>query len=106
MLTDSQISELRSHFPILRNTTYLYSNSQGALSDWVEEGMREYMHTWRTSPDPWSDWMEAYEGLRTAFAGFIGAERDEVAIVTSASAGINPVANGIGGFRWTTLPGP
>jgi selenocysteine lyase/cysteine desulfurase len=95
MLTDSQISELRSHFPILRDTAYLYSNSQGALSDWVEEGMREYMDVWRTSPDPWSAWMEAYEGLRTAFASFIGADRDEVAIVTSASAGINPIANAL-----------
>jgi len=39
--------------------------------------------------------MEAYEGLRTAFASFIGADRDEVAIVTSASAGINPIANAL-----------
>jgi selenocysteine lyase/cysteine desulfurase len=39
--------------------------------------------------------METYEALRTQFARFINAERDEVAIVASASAGINPIANGV-----------
>jgi selenocysteine lyase/cysteine desulfurase len=35
----------------------------------------------------------AYEALRAKFARFIGAEPDEIAVVTSASAGINPIAN-------------
>lgn len=95
MLTDTEISELRSHFPILREKTYLYNCSQGALSDAVEGGMREYAESWRTSSDPWAEWTGAYESLRAAFARFINAERDEVAIVTSASAGINPIANAL-----------
>src|ERR1700689_109435 len=49
MLTDEQISELRSHFPILQEKTYLYNCSQGALSDAVEDGMRKYAASWRTS---------------------------------------------------------
>ena len=95
MLTDEQISELRSHFPILRKKTYLYSCSQGALSDAVEAGMQKYAASWRTSAAPWDEWMEAYEALRGAFAQFINAQPDEVAIVTSASAGINPIANAL-----------
>src|SRR6185369_12947253 len=95
MLTDTQISELRSHFPILQEKTYLYNCSQGALSDAVEGGMREYAQSWRTSSDPWAEWVGAYEALRAAFARFINAEREEVAIVTSASAGINPIANAL-----------
>jgi selenocysteine lyase/cysteine desulfurase len=95
MLTDEQISELRSHFPILREKTYLYSCSQGALSDAVEAGMQKYAASWRTSAAPWDEWMEAYEALRGAFAQFINAQPDEVAIVTSASAGINPIANAL-----------
>jgi selenocysteine lyase/cysteine desulfurase len=95
MLTDEQILELRSHFPILREKTYLYNCSQGALSDVVESGMREYAQSWRTSSDPWGEWVEAYETLRAAFARFINAQPDEVAIVTSASAGINPIANAL-----------
>lgn len=95
MLTDLQISELRSHFPILRDKTYLYNCSQGALSDAVEGGMNEYGASWRTSPAPWDEWMEKYEALRADFARFINAGTDEVAIVTSASAGINPIANAL-----------
>jgi selenocysteine lyase/cysteine desulfurase len=95
MLTDAQVSELRSHFPILREKTYLYNCSQGALCDAVEAGMRQYAASWRTSAAPWDEWMEAYEALRGAFARFINAQPDEVAIVTSASAGINPIANAL-----------
>jgi len=95
MLTDTQIAEVRSHFPILHQKTYLYNCSQGALSDAVEAGMRDYAQSWRTSSDPWGEWMEAYESLRGAFASFINAEPDEVAIVTSASAGINPIASAL-----------
>jgi len=95
MLTDEQILELRSHFPILQENTYLYNCSQGALSDAVEAGMRKYAASWRTSAAPWDEWMEAYQGLRAAFARFINAQPDEIAIITSASAGINPIANAL-----------
>jgi selenocysteine lyase/cysteine desulfurase len=44
---------------------------------------------------PWDEWIEAYEALRGAFARFINAQPDEVAIITSASAGINPIANAL-----------
>ena len=73
MLTDAQIAELRTHFPILREKTYLYNCSQGALSDAVEDGMRAFATSWRTSSAPWDDWMEVYESQRVAFARFINA---------------------------------
>jgi selenocysteine lyase/cysteine desulfurase len=95
MLTDAQIAELRTHFPILREKTYLYNCSQGALSDAVEEGMRAFATSWRTSSAPWDDWMEVYESLRAQFARLINASPDEVAILSSASAGINPIANAL-----------
>jgi selenocysteine lyase/cysteine desulfurase len=95
MLTDEQILELRSRFPILREKTYLYNCSQGALCDAVEGGMQKYAASWRTSAAPWDEWMETYQALRGAFARFINAQPDEVAIVTSASAGINPIANAL-----------
>jgi selenocysteine lyase/cysteine desulfurase len=95
MLSDEQISELRSRFPILREKTYLYNCSQGALCDAVEAGIEKYAASWRTSAAPWDEWMEAYEALRGVFARFINAQPDEVAIVTSASAGINPIANAL-----------
>jgi selenocysteine lyase/cysteine desulfurase len=95
MLTDSQVAEIRSHFPILQQRTYLYNCSQGAMSDASEAGMRDFTASWRTSIAPWEEWIEAYEDLRRAFARLINAEPDEVAIVTSASAGINPIATAL-----------
>src|SRR6202789_2034820 len=92
---DQDISALRSRFPIVREKTYLYNCSQGALSDAVEGGMLEYAASWRTSSSPWDEWIAAYEALRAGFARFINAEPDEVAIVTSASAGINPIASAL-----------
>jgi len=93
MLNERQLAEVRSHFPILREKTYLYSCSQGALSDAVEAGMRQYAYSWRTSAVPWDEWVAACEALRAEFASFINADPGEVAITTSASAGINPIAN-------------
>ena len=93
MLNEEQVAEVRSHFPILRDKTYLYSCSQGALSDAAEAGMKAYAESWRTSSAPWDEWVGACEALRAEFARFINAEPDEVAITTSASAGINPIAN-------------
>ena len=95
MLTDEQISTFRSRFPILREKTYLYNCSQGALSDAAESGIRAYTESWRSSSAPWNDWVEAYEAMRAEFARFINAHPDEIAIMTSASAGINAVANGL-----------
>ena len=95
MLTPNALTQLRSRFPILSQKTYLYNCSQGALSDAAESGMANYMQSWRTSSAPWNDWVGAYESLRTQFAAFINAHPDEVAILTSASAGINAIANAI-----------
>jgi selenocysteine lyase/cysteine desulfurase len=95
MLTDEQISTLRSRFPILREKTYVYNCSQGALSDAAESGIRAYTESWRSSSAPWNDWVEAYEAMRAEFARFINADPDEIAIMTSASAGINAIANGL-----------
>jgi selenocysteine lyase/cysteine desulfurase len=95
MLNEEQLAEVRSHFPILREKTYLYSCSQGALSDAAEAGMKQYAESWRTSAAPWDEWVQTCEALRSEFARFINAELDEVAITTSASAGINPIANAL-----------
>jgi selenocysteine lyase/cysteine desulfurase len=92
MLTDPQLAAIRSRFPILAQKTYLYNCSQGALSDAAESGMRAYTESWRTSSAPWDEWVGAYESLRAQFAAFINAHPDEIAIVTSASAGINAIA--------------
>lgn len=95
MLNDTQSAKIRSRFPIFRDKIYLNSCSQGALSDAVENGVAAYISSWHEHGSPWDLWVEHYERMRRLFAEFIGAEKDEVAIVTSASAGINVIASSL-----------
>jgi selenocysteine lyase/cysteine desulfurase len=95
MLTTAQIAEIRSHFPVFREKVYLNSCSQGALSDAVLHGFRDYLESWDRDGSPWDLWVEEYEAARRAFADFLGAQPDEVAIVPSASAGINSIASAL-----------
>ena len=95
MLDNVQSEKIRSRFPIFRHKIYLNSCSQGALSDAVENGVAAYISSWHEHGSPWDLWVEHYERTRKLFAEFIGAEDGEVAIVTSASAGINAVASAL-----------
>jgi len=95
MLTDKQIQEIRSRFNIFQRKIYLNTCSQGALSDAVQTGLENYIASWHKQGSPWETWMDRYEEARIAFAQFINASPDEVAIVTSASAGINGVASAL-----------
>ena len=95
MLTDHQVRAVRSRFKIFQSKIYLNTCSQGALSDAVEAGFNEYIASWHEQGSPWERWVEHYEEGRTAFAKFIHASSDEVAIVTSVSAGINGIASAL-----------
>jgi selenocysteine lyase/cysteine desulfurase len=95
MLTDNKIQEIRSRFNIFQRKIYLNTCSQGALSDAVQIGLENYISSWHEQGSPWETWVERYEAARIAFAQFINASPDEVAIVTSASAGINSVASAL-----------
>ena len=95
MLTDRQILEIRSRFKIFQHKIYLNSCSQGPLCDAVQAGMEDFMASWHEHGSPWELWVNRYEAARTAFARFIHASPDEVAIVTSVSAGINGVASAL-----------
>jgi selenocysteine lyase/cysteine desulfurase len=95
MLTDTQVQEIRSRFSIFQHKIYLNTCSQGALSDAVQTGLEAYIASWHEQGSPWETWVKRYEEARTAFAQFINASPDEVAIVTSISAGISSVASAL-----------
>src|ERR1700738_4896095 len=95
MLSDSQIQEIRSRFRIFQRKIYLNSCSQGALSDTVQTGLEDYIASWHEQGSPWETWVNRYEEARTAFAQFLNPSPDEVAIVTSVSAGVNGVASAL-----------
>jgi selenocysteine lyase/cysteine desulfurase len=95
MLTPTHIAEIRSRFPVFGEKIYLNSCSQGALSDAVRGAFEHYLATWDQSGSPWDQWVEEYEATRRSFAQFLGAPPDQVAVLPSASAGINSIASAL-----------
>ena len=93
--------QFRSRFPIFARRIYVNSCSQGALSTDVEAAIHAYVQSWHDGGSPWELWVQKAEELRTAFAASIGADRDEIAVMPSASGGINAVASALdfGGTR-------
>jgi selenocysteine lyase/cysteine desulfurase len=87
--------EFRARFPILGRRVYVNSCSQGALSIDVEQAMRAYLESWHELGSPWETWVDEVERLRARFAAAIGADTDEVAVMPSASGGINAVASAL-----------
>jgi selenocysteine lyase/cysteine desulfurase len=88
-------AQFRSRFPIFNHRIYVNSCSQGALSTDVETAMHEYAESWRDAGSPWELWVEKVEQLRGRLAASIGADPDEIAVMPSASAGINAIASAL-----------
>jgi selenocysteine lyase/cysteine desulfurase len=84
---------IRDRFPILASKTYLNSCSQGALSTDVIEAYQRYLDDWQEKGSPWELWVDLQESMRQEIAGLLGASTDEVALTTSASAGLNSLAS-------------
>ena len=85
----------RERFPIFERLTYINSCSQGALSDSVRAAYDHYLTGWDERGAPWEYWVERAETARATFARFVGGEADDVAVTTSLSAGVSPLASAI-----------
>ena len=94
-------SRLRERFPVFRNKTYINSCSYGAMATDVMEALQRYIDDRLEKGADWDYWVERNEVVRDSVARLLGAERDEVAVTTSASAGINSIASALdfGGDR-------
>ncbi|HEU4450842.1 MAG TPA: aminotransferase class V-fold PLP-dependent enzyme [Gaiellaceae bacterium] len=88
-------ARVRHRFPILERLVYVNSCSQGALSDSVRAAYEAYLRDWDEQGAPWEYWVERAETARSAFAGLVGAEPDEVAVTTSLSAGVSALFSGL-----------
>lgn len=95
MLSDREVLQLRTQFPVFRDKVYLNTCSQGALSDAVRSGVTDLLDSWDQCGSPWETWTEQYERIRGVFAALIGAKPQEVAVLTSVSQGINAVASAL-----------
>ncbi len=83
----------RSEFPILERTTYLVSNSLGAMPRGVPERLAEYARMWaERGVRAWSEgWWEMPVAVGDEIAPLIGADAGEVAMfpnVTLAQAAV------------------
>lgn len=87
--------EVRNRFPIFESKAYINSCSQGALSNDVAAAYHRYLADWDEKGAPWELWVEHAETARAEFAALIGADPDEVAVTTSASAGISSLASAV-----------
>ena len=94
-ISEADALRIRKRFRVFERKIYVNSCSQGALSDSVEAALTDLVAGWHRDGSPWELWVQKYEELRTAFAGMIGAEKEEVAVVPSASAGINAIASAV-----------
>lgn len=86
---------LRERFPIFTTKTYINSCSYGALSVDVRSAYEAYLHDRDEYGAHWEYWLEKLETLRGMVAGLIGAAPDEIAITSSLSDGLNPLASAI-----------
>jgi selenocysteine lyase/cysteine desulfurase len=92
-IADPDWANIRNRFPILENKTYLNSCSYGAMSTDVKEALCRYIQDREERGTDWDYWVERNESVRAAVADFLGANPDEIAITTSASASINSIAS-------------
>ncbi len=90
-----QLSEFRARFPVLARRIYVNNCSQGALSTDVAEAIGAFLHSWDEHGSPWDAWVDQVRVLRETFARSIGADADEVAVMPSASAGIDVIASAL-----------
>ncbi len=88
---EAELLALRAEFPILRDSTYLISNSLGAMPRGVYDSLRHYADTWaKEGVYAWDkEWWQLAIEVGDAIAGVIGAPAGSVSThqnVTVASA--------------------
>ncbi|MBM7644084.1 selenocysteine lyase/cysteine desulfurase [Scopulibacillus daqui] len=82
----------RSLFPSLSSHIHLASCSQGALASPVSKAIEYYHNSLIAKGNNWHDAMGKVEAARGKFAELIGAETDEIAVLTSVSHAVSAVA--------------
>ena len=86
-MTDDPLLRFRGEFPILETSTYLVSNSLGAMPRAVPERLAEYATEWATrGVRAWAEgWWEMPIAVGDGIAPLIGAGPREVAMVPTVS---------------------
>lgn len=89
------IAAFRAQFASLPRLTYLNSGSYGLLAGSVRKAMEGYLAQREDVGADWGSWVGALEALRAKMAQLLSVTPDEVAITSSASAGMNALATAL-----------
>lgn len=89
------VSAFRAHFRSLPRLTYLNSGSYGLLARPVRAAMEGYLDQREEVGADWGSWVGTLETLRTRMGELLAVAPDEVAITSTASAGMNAVATAL-----------
>jgi cysteine desulfurase/selenocysteine lyase len=88
--------EWREQFPVTGNLVYLNHAAVAPLPKACADAMiRLAGDACDYGSFHYSEWLDAYEGLRQAAARLVGGHRDEIALVKNTSEGIATIANGL-----------
>lgn len=93
MTLEPDWAAFRALFPTLEHKVYLASGSYGLLARPVEAALRRYLDDRLEKGVDWAGWGERQDAVRLGMAGLLNAQADEIAVTTSASAGINSLAS-------------
>ncbi len=88
-------SQYRHYFPVFDQVTYINSCSQGALAIPVRDALNEYLDGMYVKGSLWDQWVMKLDELRQLVAKAFSTASTNVAITTTASAGINSVLSSI-----------
>lgn len=92
---DGAWTEWRARFPVLGRKVYLNSCSYGALPREAMQAFEHYVAERNEKGADWEDWVRTSEALRASLSALLGAKPDEVALTTSASAGLSALASAL-----------
>src|SRR5690606_8625020 len=73
--------------------TYLNSCSQGALADTVRAAYHDYLRSLEEHGSDWDHWVQRLERVRSLLATLLNGTPSEIAVTSSASAGVSALAS-------------
>lgn len=82
----------RSDFKVFDHVTYMNTCSQGALADSVKQSFDTYLKTLELRGSAWADWAGHQETVRKLLGKFFNVPANQIAVTTSASAGVASLA--------------
>ncbi len=88
------IEAWRSAFPAVRQgRVHLNNCSAGPIPERGLDARREYERTWIEAGNPWEEWLQRVDDAKALFAELIGADPDEVAVLSCATQALAQVAS-------------